>query len=410
MLHSRHETERPHLDYLFGLERRGIKLGLGPTTELLRRCGDPQSDLSIVQIAGTNGKGTTAALTARILQEHGRRVGLFTSPHLLRLHERIRVDGAPIEDGYIIAWLDRQRPDIEAIPATFFEAITALALCYFSDRQVDVAVLETGLGGRLDSTTATIPSWTALTPIAMDHMDMLGDTLEAIAREKAGILKPGVPCYSAQQRPEVEAVIRAEAQRAAAPVIDLDPHEQVPQPRNLAGAHQHANARLAWALTQGILGGDFDSGRATRAVAATIWPGRYQQLGSHPKIIYDVAHNPHGMAAFLGTLAAEPVRGRRRLVLALQEGKGAEELLSLLLPVFDAVTFTQTETRHFIPAAHLAKLAAGGRHRTRTEPNPIAAIAAILSEAGQDDLVVILGSHYLGPAVAEVFKISFDNL
>jgi len=399
-----------HLEYLFSLERRGIKPGLGPTTELLRRCGDPQSDLPIVQIAGTNGKGTTAALTARILQGHGRRVGLFTSPHLLRLHERIRVDGIPVEDGYIVAWLDRQRADIEAIPATFFEATTALALCYFRDRQVDVTVLETGLGGRLDSTTATTPSWTALTPIAMDHMDMLGDTLEAIAREKAGILKPGVPCYSARQRPAVAAVIRAEGKRVGAPVIDLDPAERVPQPRNLAGTHQHENARLAWALTRDILGAKFDRGRATRAVEAAVWPGRYQLLGSQPKIIYDVAHNPHGMAAFLETLAAEPVRGSRWLALALQEGKSAGELLSMLLPKFDAITFTQTETRHFMSAAHLAQLAGSGPHRTITEPDPVAAIAAILSNASQDDLVVILGSHYLGPAVAEVFKISFDNL
>lgn len=404
------ETFPAHLDYLFGLERLGTKLGLGPIGELLERCGNPEQDLTILQIAGTNGKGSTAAITARILQEHGEVTGLYTSPHLLRPHERIRINGLPVEDDYILEWLEQFREDIEAIPATFFEAITALALSYFRDRRVGVAILETGLGGRLDATTATTPAWTAITPIAMDHMDLLGDTLVAIAWEKAGILKPGVPCYSAAQTPEVEKVLQGEGERVGATMTFVDPRQEIPAPARLAGGHQWDNARLAWNLAEAVLEDRFRQQLARQAIESAFWPGRYQLLGARPRTIYDVAHNPHGAAAFLETLKQETVQGERWLVLALQEGKRAEQLLNMLAPKFDHTMVTQTNTRHFLTAGQLAGLAGDRRPRLREDPDPVHAIRTVLSEASPDDLVAIIGSHYLGPAIAEVFKISFDNL
>lgn len=398
------------LEYLYSLERKGVNLGLGPTRQLLKRCGNPHQDIPIVQIAGTNGKGSTAAITAHILQCHGRKVGLFTSPHLCRFNERVRIDGIPVEDRYIIQWLEKHKSDLEDISVTFFEATTVMALSYFKDHRVNVAVVETGLGGRLDATTAANPSWTALTPIDLDHTDMLGDTVRAIAREKAGILKPGVPCFSVPQPSWVREVVQSEAERVGAPVTFLREEATVPLPLRLPGRHQHTNANLAWALARAVLGRDFDQGIARGAVETAAWPGRYQRLGDHPRVIYDVAHNPHGMAAFLDTMAGESIQGRKWLVLALQKGKKAEQMLNMLLPGFDAVILTQTGIRNFLPAADLAELAGSSHSHIKAEPDTVAAIKGAVGEARKEDLVAILGSHYLGPAVARIFKISFDIL
>ena len=278
------------------------------------------------------------------------------------------------------------------------------------DCQVEVAVLETGLGGRLDATTATDPSWTALTPIALDHMDMLGDTVTAIAREKAGILRPGVPCFSTPQPLEAQDVVRSEAGRVGAPVTFLGGETTVPVPLKLPGRHQRTNARLAGTLAEAILEADFDRGVAGEAIETVAWPGRYQQLKDRPKVIFDVAHNPHGIAAFLETMAGESTGGRKWLVLGLQRGKRAEEILDLLLPGFDAVVLTQSDTRNFLPAAELAELAGVAHPCLRAEPHAAAAIKGAVAEAAGEDLVAIIGSHYLGPAVAGVFKISFDIL
>ncbi|MFB0516489.1 MAG: folylpolyglutamate synthase/dihydrofolate synthase family protein [Candidatus Neomarinimicrobiota bacterium] len=398
------------LKYLFNLERRGIKLGLDSTRELLKRCGNPHQGFPIVQIAGTNGKGSTAAMTAHILFKHGRRVGLYTSPHLCRFNERIRIDGITIADSYIIQWVKEHKRDLEEISATFFEATTTMALNYFYDRGVDVAILETGLGGRLDATTATDPDWTALTPIALDHSDMLGDSVEMIAREKAGIMKAGVPCFSAPQTPAVQQVIESEAEHVGTSVIFLDEDISIPQPHKLPGHHQHTNAILAWNLAQAILAHNFDPSIARKAIIAAFWPGRYQQLQERPKVIYDVAHNPHGAAAFLETMAGEPTTNRKWLVLAIQQGKKVDQMLEMLLPRFETVVLTQTDIRHFVPVHDLAHQVGTSFLNLEIEANPVAAIQRAVNEATEKDFVAILGSHYLGPAVAQVFKISFDIL
>ncbi|MEE9464759.1 MAG: Mur ligase family protein [Candidatus Neomarinimicrobiota bacterium] len=398
------------LDYLFGLERRGIKLGLGPTRELLALCGHPNRAQPLIQVAGTNGKGSTAAISAKILEYHGLRVGLFTSPHLLRFNERIRINGACVEDDYIVNWVQHHKGDIEQIETTFFETTTALALCYFRDRKVDVAVLETGLGGRLDATTAAEAAWTALTPIDLDHTEILGETQEAIAREKAGILRAGVPCYSAPQHDTVRAVLSTVAGEVKAPLTFVPEGLEVPQPVHLPGDHQLVNTRLAWILASGFLSKSFDRQQAAQAVEAVVWPGRYQLLQETPRVIFDVAHNPHGIRACLANIAKEDSPGCKWLVLALQVGKDAEQVLRMLLEWFDEVILTQTDTRLFLAAGDLAALAGTFRSEFHIIPTAGKAIDQALLKARDDDLVAIIGSHYLGPAVAEKFKISFDKL
>jgi len=177
------------LAHLYGLRRLGIKVGLEHTNELLRRCGSPHRGLKTIHIAGTNGKGSTAAMIQAILRESGLKVGLYTSPHLIRFNERIRINGLPISDEYIIEFMAQFNSVIDAVEATFFEATTVLALHYFSNQEVDVAVIETGLGGRLDSTNVIDPELTIITSIDLDHQQLLGETLIDIAVEKAGIIK-----------------------------------------------------------------------------------------------------------------------------------------------------------------------------------------------------------------------------
>ncbi|MCH7574240.1 MAG: bifunctional folylpolyglutamate synthase/dihydrofolate synthase [Candidatus Marinimicrobia bacterium] len=395
---------------LYSLERKGIKLGLEPTRRLLARCGHPQHDFISIQIAGTNGKGSTAAITAAILQTHGQAAGLYTSPHLLRFNERIRVNGAIIPDEYIVSWMEQHSADIEAESSTFFETTTVMALCYFRDCGVAWAVLETGLGGRLDAVTAVESSWSVICPIAMDHVEILGSTLGAIATEKAGILRPGVPCFSAPQRAEALEVLTAKSEDVGAPLTIVDAQPGVPRPRHLFGAHQHSNAALAWEVTRAALGDDFSAETAGIALRQVTWPGRYQVLSESPRVIFDVAHNLHGMEALLVALGEEKSRGQRTAVLALQQDKGADELARLMAPSFDAIIVTQTGIRDFLPAGELLRNMAPFHSSVITHEDPAEAIGAAITAAKRDDLVVILGSHYLGPAVAGHFKISFDNI
>lgn len=402
--------EEKLLARLYALERKGIKLGLEPTRRLLARCGNPQHSFTSIQIAGTNGKGSTAAMAASILQSHGLVAGLYTSPHLLRFNERIRVDGATIPDDYMVSWMERHSADIEAESSTFFETTTTLALCYFRDRGVQWAVLETGLGGRLDSVTAVESSYSVICPIAMDHVEILGSTLGAIATEKAGILRSGVPCFSSPQQTEALDVLTARSKAVGAPFTVVDAHSGVPQPRQLFGAHQHGNAALAWEVTRAALGADFSAETAGDALRQVTWPGRYQVLSNAPKVIFDVAHNLHGMEALLVALGGEQARGKRTAVLALQRDKGADDVARLLAPFFDTIIATQTGIRNFLPAEELLRNIALYHASVSTRHEPAQAVGAAMAAAKLDDLVVILGSHYLAPAVAGHFKISFDNI
>ncbi|MDP7330182.1 MAG: Mur ligase family protein, partial [Candidatus Marinimicrobia bacterium] len=173
------------LDYLYKLQRLGIKVGLNHTFELLQRCGNPQNQFQSIHIAGTNGKGSTSAIISSILMEAGLKVGLYTSPHLIRFNERIRVNGKPISDSKIVEFVDEHRSDIDDIESTFFETTTAMAFRYFANKNVDIAVVETGLGGRLDSTNVLTPDLTVITPISLDHRDILGKNILDISKEKA---------------------------------------------------------------------------------------------------------------------------------------------------------------------------------------------------------------------------------
>ena len=285
------------LAWLYATQQFGIKLGLENIRGLLEALGNPQEHLSFLHVAGTNGKGSVCAILDAILRASGRRTGLYTSPHLVDFRERIRVDGEKIPPQAVANGLTILR-EISAgwshLP-TFFEISTALALHHFAEERCDLVVLETGMGGALDATNAVVPLVSVITPIALDHTRWLGGTLAEIAREKAGIIKSGVPVVSARQAPEAAAVL---AQRAASAGSSLEfieaPFEQAEI--GLRGIHQKENAAVAVAalLAAHVEVSDEAAGQGLRDVR---WPGRFQVVDE--RIVLDACHNPHAAAQLL---------------------------------------------------------------------------------------------------------------
>ena len=285
------------LAWLYATQQFGIKLGLENIRGLLKALGNPQEQLSFLHVAGTNGKGSVCAILEAILRASGRRTGLYTSPHLVDFRERIRVNGEKIPPQAVANGLTILREISTGwshLP-TFFEISTALALHHFAEERCDLVVLETGMGGALDATNAVVPLVSVITPIALDHTRWLGSTLAEIAREKAGIIKSGVPIVSARQVPEAAAVL---AQRAASAGSSLEfieaPFEQAEI--GLRGIHQKENAAVAVAalLAAHVEVSDEAAGQGLRDVR---WPGRFQVVDE--RIVLDACHNPHAAAQLL---------------------------------------------------------------------------------------------------------------
>ncbi len=300
------------LDYLFPRVTT-IKFGLDTTRRLLEAAGHPERQFLAIHVGGTNGKGSVSTLIAAALREHGIRTGLYTSPHLVSFRERIAVEGVPISRDAVVAWTEHLRPAIEETGATFFEATTAIAFADFAARGVEVAVVEVGLGGRLDSTNVLTPLASAVTHIALDHQKYLGDTLELIAAEKAGIAKPGVPFVIGERDPAIAAVLR-QAAEASGPLIRMVPPEaEWEGPLGLLGPHQRRNAAVADAVLQALP----EPLRPSRAETEMAFgrarlPGRLDRRG---RWLYDVAHNPDGMRTLTAALCVlEPPRPIHALV------------------------------------------------------------------------------------------------
>lgn len=343
---------------LYGLRRFGVRLGLDNIRELCRRIGEPQRAFRSVHIAGTNGKGSVAAMVEAMLRGSGKRVGLFTSPHLVSFTERIQVDRVPVSEREVLDMYDAMRPHLEEMASvgprgqvTFFEVTTALALMAFRSAGVDWAVMETGMGGRLDATNLLAPALCVITGIDLDHMEYLGHTLEAIAREKAGILKAGVPALALRQRPEVERVLVEVAAEKGAPLEFVDPSGLRPISSDLEGQmfwrdgrewrlrllgeHQLANAALALAVAETLAaqGVPIDDAVAGRALAGVDWPGRFQVMGTDPLVVLDGAHNPAGAAALARCFARHGGGGPCNLIFSALSDKAVGEMIGFLAPL-----------------------------------------------------------------------------
>jgi len=380
---------------LDGVRALGVGLGLERMRLALTRLGDPQARMAAVQIAGTNGKGSTAAMTEAVLREAGWRTGLYSSPHLARFTERIRVDGREVE-GDRLAALDRLVAATE-VPLTYFEVATALAFLAMADAGVEIAVLETGLGGRLDAVTTCAPCATAITSIGIDHTGYLGHTLAAIAREKAGILKADVPCFVGRLPPEADAEIERAALGAGAPLFrfgqDFGP---TPFPTALAGAHQKENAALAAQLARAAarhLGRPIDDATMARGLAGVSWPGRCERVGDD--LLFDCAHNADGARALAAALPAIAAGRRVVLVVSIVDDKDPLAILTALAPAASAIVATRSDNPRALPPDTLAAVAAPLHANVVANDDPDAALAEARQRAGPDGLIVVCGSMFL---------------
>ena len=367
------------LAYLFSLGQFGIKFGLHNISALVAELGHPERAFQSVHIAGTNGKGSVTAMAAAALRAGGHRTARYTSPHLTDIAERFVIDGEAVGRDALLAAITDVRSAVDALRArgvldvqpTFFEVTTAVAFELFRRARVEIAVLEVGLGGRLDATNVVAPTVTAITSIAFDHQKYLGNTLREIATEKAGIIKPHVPVVVGPLDPEAAEAIEAIATACGAEIVPASAGDAEGFTVGLPGEHQRANAGVAVRVLQRLDMRGISVPRDAIAVglAAPDWPGRLDRRhrADGRELLLDAAHNPAGAAALASYLKADG-RGRRPLVFAVMRDKAIREMLALLLPETSYLVLTSASTPR------------------SAEPESIAAIARDLSPAVPIDI------------------------
>jgi len=409
--------------YSLGNEVKTAKYGLERIRTVLDALGHPERLRRIVHVAGTNGKGSTCAMIESGLRAAGLRTGLFTSPHLVEPTERIRVGGRPVTADEFTSAFDRvhscaeqllDRGAIDFHP-TYFETVTAMAFLLFQQLQVDVAVLEVGLGGRLDATNVVTPELAVITPIDFDHEALLGKSLEAIASEKAGILKPGVPAVFAAQRPEAQAALDRRAAELGITVVQAQEkwqvQDQICHARGncftmtdgqrmhiecpLAGEHQVGNAVVAAAALDRL---GVSPSAIERGIATTRWPGRLDRVSESPEIILDGAHNPAGARA-LADYIAQFYAGRHVvLIYGAMRDKAVAEMTGILFPHANEVIATAPEQARAVDPETIRQLSDNAP--VRIAPR-LADALALLREAPVDHVIFITGSLFLvGEALA----------
>lgn len=407
------------------LGETGIKLGLERIRQLLAELGDPQLAAPVVHVAGTNGKGSVCAYVTRALVEAGYRVGTYISPHLEHINERVQIDGQPIDDTTLadaIEALDRMRGEwgtalgVGRDALTYFELMTVVAFQVFAARRVDVVVVEVGLGGRLDATNVVQPVVTAITSIGLDHTEVLGDTLAAIAAEKAGILKPGVPCAVGPVPSEALDAIRRRADQVGAPLWTSGTHLRrerrgeawaltTPDGRvgplvlGMPGAHQGGNAAAAVGVLHLLQrqGFPMSAEAIEQGLRTAKMPGRVERL--RPGLVVDGAHNPEGTTALAAWLAEQPRTGTRILLFGMGEGREPRAVLGPLLPHVDEVVLTRcAHPKAMEPRALAAQL--GQVEVLLSDGGPIEeCLAEVYADA---DETIVAGSLYLAGAVREL--------
>jgi len=390
--------------------------------DALARVGDPHLRLRIAHIAGTKGKGSTAAMLAAILRTAGRRVGLFTKPHLLSFCERIRCDDQLIPEEDFAALVEELQSVIAASrdcgdPLTFFETVVILAFLWFTRQAVDIVVLETGLGGRLDATNVAAPVVTGLTTIALDHLVELGKTLEQVAAEKAGIIKPGVPVVCAPHTPEVAAVIAATARALGSPLVcvgkDLQilPNGSTPDAAQvftvrgrlasyvdlhcpLLGAHQQVNAAVAIGMAEclGEMGEPVTPAAIRRGLELVDWPGRLQLLRELPAVLLDGAHDPIAVTALLAALDRHYPDRRRHFIIGFAGDKDWRQMLRQLLPTAASMTLTTADSPRAAPVASLLAEATFCGVTAIVAPDVATALQHRQLVASPQDLICVTGS------------------
>jgi dihydrofolate synthase/folylpolyglutamate synthase len=414
------------LAYLYSLQLFGIKLGLDNIRKLLASVGNPQQHLRIIHIAGTNGKGSTAAALASIFHAAGIPAGLYTSPHLHSFTERIRIDTRQISESDAVELIEELRPHAEVLRTTFFEFTTAMALLCFQRRGVQWAILETGLGGRLDATNVVTPELCLITPIALDHTAYLGSELIEVAAEKAGIFKPGVAVISGYQEAAVKVVLQQRASELNIPLLEFGQnyywHNEgdsftvsggslllTKVKSEQLGEHQQQNLALAAAamdyLSQAIP--EINAAEIQEGLEQVCWPGRLEWLPD--LILLDGAHNPAG-AKKLATYLRQQNLTHLHLIVGCKADKQSNELLSELLPFVSCVYATRPPVDEAVPVVEIVQQARASGVLAGGYADPIMALQAALESRSTEDIILVAGSLFLVAEIRNFLLVGVDSL
>lgn len=401
------------IKFLYGLSWFGARFGLETTRALAERTGNPQGKLRFIHVAGTNGKGSTCAMLESIYRAAGLRVGLFTSPHLVSFRERIQVNRQLISQPDMVRLVDELRallPHDPAMPITLFEFVTVLALRYFAEQKCDLVIWETGLGGRLDATNIVTPLASIITNIGLDHQQWLGDTLEKIAAEKAGIIKPGIPVITAAEQPEVLHVIEAVAKEHRAPLAWVtDDATQLPQSA-LDGVHQKINAALALAAVQALQKQiPVSAAVVQRGLDTVHWPGRLQLLTcpDGQRFLLDGAHNVAGAEVLRAALRQNYPAGQSTLILGILGDKEWRAMCQVLAPLAARILLVPVRSERTTQPQELAEVCRSANPHATIKS--CASLAEALQESAPDPFVVIAGSLYLIGAALALLDSEFQN-
>ena len=406
------------LEYLYQLHNRGIKLGLENINKILRECNNPHNEFKSIHLAGTNGKGSTASIIAKILQNSGKKVGLYTSPHLINFNERIRINGVPISNNDIISFTKTYKDFFEQNSITFFEATTAMAFDYFRKNEIDIAIIETGLGGRLDSTNVLLPIHTIITEIDFDHTHLLGETVEEITAEKCGIIKKGIPNTTINTKKEiVEVIDRFSTQQKTKTnyinkdQINLSEHKTnklhlqyndseyiLPQ----AGSFQAENAILAIETIRNEFK-NITNVQIQDGLNQWFWPGRMQQMEEN--IFYDVAHNCSGVKILTSDLYSIYNQKPMGLVV-IKNDKIRSEIINLFENAFEDLIISTIPSKDILSKEDIK--AQKSLKNFQFIENLNDALLFLKNERFYGPKV-IFGSHYIAKYVYKFFDFSFDK-
>lgn len=412
------------IEYLFNstpvFEKVGAKAykpGLQTTETLDKHFGHPHRQFKSIHVAGTNGKGSCSHTLAAILQSEGYKVGLFTSPHLVDFRERIRVNGECISEQYIIDFVEKERSFFEPLHPSFFELTTALAFKYFAEQKVDIAIIEVGLGGRLDCTNIITPILSIITNISKDHTQFLGNTLADIAGEKAGIIKPGVPVIIGEDLPETRPVFQQKAQKENSPIIFAQDENQqeVQKAEHINGKMEYTTR--TWGKLTGELCGDYQAKNMNTILNAikyltlvknkgtsikngishvtelTGLMGRWQKIQDKPLVICDTGHNVGGWQYLAPQIKAQACR-QLRIVFGMVDDKDVTTVMKMLPK--DAIYYwTQATTKRAIKVEKIAELGTSLGLNGNVYPSVNKAFKAAQADAAEDDFIFVGGSSYI---------------